>query len=140
MKFSVKNFFCKCDQNCSFLRIWSHLLKKSLMRNFIVCAVIRHWISATLREKSPNTEKFLVRMFTHSDWIFSPYSVKYGPEITLYLDTFHVMHRVQQRWLNINKIKLNTYSSRDWILHILSNHNYLFSTNVQKIIFFQIKE
>ena len=28
MKFSIKAFFIKCDQICSFLRIWSHLLKK----------------------------------------------------------------------------------------------------------------
>ena len=32
MKFSIKDFF-------SFRRIWSHLLKKSLMGNFIFCAV-----------------------------------------------------------------------------------------------------
>ena len=30
--------FSKCDQNRSFLRIWSHLLKKSFMENFF-CAV-----------------------------------------------------------------------------------------------------
>ena len=39
MKFSIKDFFSKCDQIGSFLRIWSHLLKKSLMENFIFCAV-----------------------------------------------------------------------------------------------------
>ena len=39
MKFSIKYFFSKCDQICSFLRIWSHLLKNSLMKNFIFCAV-----------------------------------------------------------------------------------------------------
>ena len=39
MKFSIKDFFGKCDQICSFLRIWSHLLKKSLMENFIFSAV-----------------------------------------------------------------------------------------------------
>ena len=37
-KFSIKNFFNKCDQIRSFLRIWSHLLQKSLMENFILCA------------------------------------------------------------------------------------------------------
>ena len=31
MKFSIKDCFGKCDQIRSFLRIWSHLLKKSLM-------------------------------------------------------------------------------------------------------------
>ena len=35
MKFSIKDFFSKCDQICSFLRIWSHLLKKSLMENLL---------------------------------------------------------------------------------------------------------
>ena len=39
MKFSIKSFFSKFDQICCFLRIWSHLLKKSLMKNFIFCAV-----------------------------------------------------------------------------------------------------
>ena len=39
MKFAIKDFFSKCDQICSFMRIWSHLLKKSLMDKFIVCAV-----------------------------------------------------------------------------------------------------
>ena len=39
MKFSTKDFFRKCDQISNFLRIWSHLLKKSLMENFIFCAV-----------------------------------------------------------------------------------------------------
>ena len=40
MKFSLKGFFSKCDQICSFLRIWSLLLKKSLVKNFIFCAVL----------------------------------------------------------------------------------------------------
>ena len=35
MKFSIKDLFSKCDQIRSFLWIWSHLLKKSLMENFI---------------------------------------------------------------------------------------------------------
>ena len=40
MKFSIKDYFSKCDQIRSFLRIWSHLLKKSLMENFGFCAVV----------------------------------------------------------------------------------------------------
>ena len=36
----VKDFFSKCDQFRSLLRIWSQLLKKSLMENFIFCAVL----------------------------------------------------------------------------------------------------
>ena len=39
IKFSIKDFFHKCDQIRRFLRICSHLLKKFLMENFIFCAV-----------------------------------------------------------------------------------------------------
>ena len=35
MKFSIKDFFSKCDQMRSFLRIWPYLLKKYLMEIFI---------------------------------------------------------------------------------------------------------
>ena len=41
MKFFIKDFFSKFDQIRRFLRIWSHLLKKSLMENFIFCVVKR---------------------------------------------------------------------------------------------------
>ena len=53
-----------------------------------------------LHEKCPNTEFFLVRIFPHSDWIrrdteylsvFSPNAGKYGPEKSLYYDTFHAV-------------------------------------------------
>ena len=40
MKFSIKNIFSKCDQIRRKLWIWLHLLKQSLMQNFIFCAVI----------------------------------------------------------------------------------------------------
>ena len=39
MKFSIKDFFIKCDQIRRKLRIWLHLLKKSLMKFFIFCAI-----------------------------------------------------------------------------------------------------
>ena len=39
MKFSIKGFFSKCDQISRKLRIWSHLLKKSFMENFIFYAM-----------------------------------------------------------------------------------------------------
>ena len=39
MKFFINDFFSKCDQIRSFSWIWSHLLKKSLMENFIFCSV-----------------------------------------------------------------------------------------------------
>ena len=39
MKFAIKDFVRKCDQIRRKLQIWSYLLKKSLMKNFIFCAV-----------------------------------------------------------------------------------------------------
>ena len=39
MKFCINDFFSKCDQIGRKLRIWSNLLKKSLIENFIFCAV-----------------------------------------------------------------------------------------------------
>ena len=53
-----------------------------------------------LREKCPNTELFLVRIFPISNWIrrnssylsvFSPNAGKYRPDETPYLDTFHTV-------------------------------------------------
>ena len=41
MKFSIKDVFSKCDQIYNKLRIWSHLLNKPLIENFIFCAVFK---------------------------------------------------------------------------------------------------
>ena len=38
-KFSIKDFFSKCNQICSFLQIWPYTLNKSLIKNLIFCAV-----------------------------------------------------------------------------------------------------
>ena len=45
VKFSMKDYLSKCDQIRSFLRIWSHLLKKSLMENFTFCSVFAALVS-----------------------------------------------------------------------------------------------
>ena len=43
MKFSIKDFFSKCDQIAVSCGFWSHLLKKSLMENFIFSSMLP-WI------------------------------------------------------------------------------------------------
>ena len=60
MKFSIKDFFSKCDQIRSFLRIWSHLLKKSFMENFIFCAVTLKDTDITRRCKNELRNRFLL--------------------------------------------------------------------------------
>ena len=38
-KVAIEDFFSKCDEIHRELRIWSHLLKKSLIESFVFCAV-----------------------------------------------------------------------------------------------------
>ena len=55
MKLSTEDFFSKCDQTRSFLRISWHLSKKSLMKNFHFCAVIispAYYTESVLLEKA----------------------------------------------------------------------------------------
>ena len=44
MKLSIKDFFSKCDQIRSFLWIWSDLLKKSFIENFIFLCSVHSWV------------------------------------------------------------------------------------------------
>ena len=43
IKFYIQDFFSKCDQIPKKRRIWSHLLKKSLIENIVFCAVFITW-------------------------------------------------------------------------------------------------
>ena len=47
MKLSIHDFFSKCDLVRRNLRIWSHLLKNSLMENFIFLCV-KNWYSYSM--------------------------------------------------------------------------------------------
>ena len=59
------NFMFHCPKNCSFLRIWSHLLKKSLMENFIFCAM--YWADYW---ESNHTVHSVWRVWRQQDVIF----------------------------------------------------------------------
>ena len=59
MKLSIKDFFSKSDQIHSFLRIWSHLLKKSFMENFIFSAV--YFFESIYQKKLQITASYLQR-------------------------------------------------------------------------------
>ena len=48
MKFSIKDFFSKCDQIRSFQRIWCHLLMKYLLENSILCCRDGCFLQASL--------------------------------------------------------------------------------------------
>ena len=70
MKFSIKDFSSKCDQICRRLRILSHLLKRSLMENFIFCAV-----SAALDYNETNVSRAKVRVKISGE---SPFLILYN--------------------------------------------------------------
>ena len=59
----MEDFFIKCDQIRRKLRIWSHLLKKSLMENFIFCAVISS-ILQKLSDDDDNLDAVKIRVYT----------------------------------------------------------------------------
>ena len=52
MKFSIKDFFSTCEQILRKLRVWSHLLKKSFMENFIFFAVIKQKVRMKIQQMS----------------------------------------------------------------------------------------
>ena len=70
MKFSIKDLFSKCNQIRRKLRIWSHLLKKSLMKNFIfLCSV--NGLLETVNDM--HSDKILKRSSGPCQFIISPF-------------------------------------------------------------------
>ena len=65
MKFSIKDFFSKCDQIRSFLWIRSRLLKKSLMENLIFCAVLSEKLK-TLTSSNYHRVSYILAEILHT--------------------------------------------------------------------------
>ena len=65
MKFFIKDFFSKCDRIRSFLRIWLHLLKRSLMENLIFRAVFRIFNTYIEKPWSTKDDMFLLFEYVH---------------------------------------------------------------------------
>ena len=64
MKCSIEDFFNKCDQIYRTLRIWSHLMKKSLMENFVSSAV--HFDVKSIITVNKNANKYKVILLTET--------------------------------------------------------------------------
>ena len=66
IKLSIKDYFSKCDQIRSLLRIWSPSLKKSLMKNLIFCAVWVYFIFIVKEDRliKANQDIWLVNCHT----------------------------------------------------------------------------
>ena len=95
------NFYKKC--RCEYLSRW---------HDYVI--MTSRW-KESLREKCPNTEFFLVSIFSDSNWIqrntnylsvFSPNVGKYGPKKTSYFDIFHAMNTLS---IAFKKVYLAVY-------------------------------
>ena len=114
VKFFIKDFFSKCALIRSFLRIWSHLLKKSLMGNFIFCAV--NGMNFKGNEKFHKMcLKDYVFASCHTAWKVSKYGVFSGPEKTPYLDTFQAVSFITKKTFKISKLLKISCHHISWI-------------------------
>ena len=77
MKFSIRDFSSTCDKIRSFLRIWSYLLEKSLMENFIFCAVLTIYFFFT----KPNLQN-------HNNLVLSPVDARVIPKVVQPTESF----------------------------------------------------
>ena len=85
MKFSIKDYFSKCDQISNFLRIWSHLWKRSLMENFTFCSVLRG-----SRGVFKTLPKYIIELSSQENFITDAYKgIKYALEVC---DGHHGLH------------------------------------------------
>ena len=95
MKFSIKNFSSKCDQIHSFLRIWSHILEKSLMEGFFVCSDMK--LLRTKKMGSAMKITLMTRILC--SWSMTK---KKGPLIHLYFSFFFVISVERKSFKNCN--------------------------------------
>ena len=92
-------------------------------------------VPQTLREKCPNTELFLVRIFPHSDWIRR--DTEYLPEITPYLGTFHAVRTSELLVIFVQSNPVNPDKFVSSILRLdkqwgFSLKNWIFCPNNEK--------
>ena len=154
--FFIKDFFSKCDQNRIFLRIWSHLLKNSLMEIFIfLCGVAylhvgmvcrcnsKYKFAASIWLERHKTIRDLVKHLRGSffaeavkDWkpltTFTNISIIYVSQEPKYasIDTF------QKTWINLENLQwcLIVFTSYDiWQCIVIT----CFSVDV--VVNFEIK-
>ena len=85
MKFSTKDSFSKCDQIRRYLRIWSHLLKKSIIENFIFWAVKVVWHRWRLRLSSSSVLLLLLYII-----LSSYHSLQYTRIFVLFDSNFYL--------------------------------------------------
>ena len=80
----------------TFVEVLGNVKSKLISFEGYVRDIAVHILIQPLREKSPNTEFFPVRIFRteYGEYlsVFSPNTEKHGPEKTPYLNTFHAVN------------------------------------------------
>ena len=87
-----RNYIEKQKSTLSYIRTSNFRLWLAFSREYLTKNFQYYSVELPLREKCPNTELFLVRIFQYS--VFSPNTGKYGPDITPYLDTIQAMSSI----------------------------------------------
>ena len=104
MKFSIKDFFSKCDEIHTKLQIWLHLLKKSLMENFIFCAVCILICVITvlilghpvlIREKEISTIDTMWKVSKYGNFS-GPYFPAFGLNTERYFVSLHIQSKFKK--------------------------------------------
>ena len=120
MKFSINDFSSKCYQIRRKLRIWSHLLKKSVIENFIFSAMLlprtKHqfiWASKT-RVASIYIHYLYSIPFFHYSLIPANFNTNNPVKITLNVD-----FTVKTGTLNFNQVLTNRSRCRSTMFSFL---------------------
>ena len=136
----MKDFFSKYDQIRRKLRIWSHLLKKPSMENFIFCAVLREtihhqiwyflgnwWAQSLLTILNPfdATELFLYPLKRSENAGFLMFS---GSIAHTYLHFF--------RWKPLFLLKVHWCRSENLQIYLSSHKNYMPKVSHYSSIYF----
>ena len=114
MKFSIKDFFSKCDQIRSWIRIWSYLLKKCLIENYIFCAVYNsNSKSHSFFTTTANLWKFRCSMFHQN--LLQFFTLGYHRKVHKPFwasDGNLFLFFVRNSWLLLKKMNFYTFPAR----------------------------
>ena len=143
MKFFVKDFFSKCNQIRRKLRIWSHLLKESLMENFIFCAVLvietkQKFESVLMLCKHFTESCFITILFRTLLITLAPYDIKSNQISLLWLTTSNKYKELSiwNSWKPFHKqnLKVETVRGLD-LFQLFLVVDLLYKFNVTLVIF-----
>ena len=119
MKFSVKDFFGKCDQIRSFIRNWWHLLKKSLKESLCFLQCQRHSFKHLFCKFFKHSRKICLRDFFQKKFCWPVTQVK-RTSIGSILVIYEILQNTSARLILTESFRLNaiyTYTQNTFRLY-----------------------